>query len=377
MFDSDWIHPMRLSRSCLRATLVILSATVLFTGCGDSNSSKSQAKPAIAVTTVRTSPSTETLWVRTLGQTEGAQESEIRAQVSGTLQAITYKEGERVKAGDTLFILDDAPYVATLQSAKAAAKEARATLENATLDAARYEKLFKANAASKKQRDDALNAKRVAQAQLEKALANVSDAQVDVDRTRVKAPADGVASRAEVNLGALVNASSTLLAKLTQPENLRVKFQLSEKDLANNTVSLNNTVRLFDNSGKKIDAKLDYVSQQIDVSTATRALRATIAPNSGLVPGQLVSVQLALDTLPNVYRVTQRAVQQLPDGSYQVFVASDGKAHARAITVGSWHETDWIVFTGLNDGDEVIIDQLQRLRDGTAITVKVNSEAKP
>ena len=114
---------MRLSRSRLRATLLVLSATVLFgtqTGCGDSNSSKTQAKPAIAVTTVRTSPSTEMLWVRTLGQTEGAQESEIRAQVSGTLQAITYKEGERVKAGDTLFILDDAPYVATLSSAKAA-----------------------------------------------------------------------------------------------------------------------------------------------------------------------------------------------------------------------------------------------------------------
>jgi len=380
LLDSDWIHPMRLSRSRLRATLLVLSATVLFgtqTGCGDSNSSKTQAKPAIAVTTVRTSPSTEMLWVRTLGQTEGAQESEIRAQVSGTLQAITYKEGERVKAGDTLFILDDAPYVATLRSAKAAEKEARATLENATIDATRYENLFKANAASKKQRDDAIRAKKVAQAQLEKAIATVSDAQVDVDRTRVKAPADGVASRSEVNLGTLINASSTLLAKLTQPENLRVKFQLSEKDLANNTVTLENAVRLFNQQGKRIEAKLDYVSQQIDVATATRSLRATIAPNSGLVPGQLVSVQLAIDTLPNVYRVPQRAVQQLPDGSYQVFVASDGKAHARTITVGSWHETDWIVFTGLKDGDEVIIDQLQRLRDGAAITVKENSQAKP
>lgn len=371
---------MRFSSYRMRATLLILSATVLLgtqTGCGDSNSSKSQAKPAIVVSTVRTTPSTEMLWVRTLGQTEGAQESEIRAQVSGTLQAITYKEGDRVKSGDTLFILDDAPYVATLRSAKATEKEARATLENAIADAVRYEKLYKANAASKKQRDDAVRAKKVAQAQLEKAIANVSDAQVDVDRTRVKAPADGVASRAEVNLGALVNASSTLLAKLTQPENLRVKFQLSEKDLANNAVSLENVVRLFDANGKKIEAKLDYVSQQIDVATATRSLRATIAPNSGLVPGQLVSVQLALRTLPNVYRVPQRAVLQLPDGSYQVFVASEGKAHARAITVGSWHETDWIVFTGLNDGDNVIIDQLQRLRDGTAITVKEPSQSNP
>ncbi len=369
---------MRFTKSAVRLTALFLSGILLLgsqSGCGDSNKEAS-SKKALAVHVINAKATDELLWIETLGQVEGAKEVEIRAQVSGTLEKITYKEGEEVKEGQTLFILDDAPYEAALRTAKAGAAEARATLEKAELDAKRYEGLYKANAASKKQRDDAISARKIARAQLSQALAKVSDAQVDMDRTRVKATSDGVASRSEVNLGALVSATTTRLATLTQPDKLRVKFQLSERDFAGRTVGLTNTVRLYDATRKEIAATLDYVSRQIDVATSTRALRATIAAGSGLVPGQLVSVQLAIDTLKGVFRIPQRGVQQLPDGSYQVFTAVDGKVHPVTVKVGPWKDTDWIILSGLKEGDAVIVDQLQRLREGTAISVEEPSVSK-
>ena len=371
---------MQLTTSAVRLTAIFFAGFLALStqsGCSKFSDSKSSAAKSTPLTVhaIRATPTNEMLWVETLGETEGAQQVEIRAQVSGTLKDIAYTEGETVKAGQTLFVIDDAPYISVLHSAKAAVTEARASLEKAELDCTRYEQLFKANAASRKQFDDALSAKKIAQAQLAQAIAKQSDAQVDVDRTRVKAPNSGVASRSELNLGALVNASSTRLATLTQPEKLRVKFQLSERDLIGKSIQLSNPIRLYDANRREIQAKLDYVSQQIDVSTSTRTLRASVAENSALVPGQLVSVQLATEELSNVFRIPQKSVQQLPDGSYQVFTAVNGKVHPVSVKVGQWRDTDWIVLSGIKSGDLILIDQIQRLREGLAVTVEEISKA--
>ena len=365
-----WTFAVRLT-----ALLFAGSAMLGFLSGCDKEDSKPTATPesAIAVRAVDVRPTDEMLWIETLGETEGARQVEIRAQVSGTLKEISYKEGEPVRAGQTLFIIDDAPYKAALNAAKASVEQAKASVQIALLDYARYEKLLEANATSRKQFDEARSALRVARAQLKQAEAKESDARVAFDRTRVKAPSDGVAGRCELNLGALISANSTYLTTLTQPDNLRVKFQVSERDLAGHPITLTNPVRLYDASRREIAAKLDYVSRQMDTVTSTRTLRATVAPDSDLVPGQLVAVQLGVKKLSGIFRIPQKSIQQLPDGTYRVFTEQNGQARSVPVTVGNWKDTDWIVLTGLNAGDKVLIDQIQRLRDGLPISVTVET----
>ncbi len=366
---------MRIPTSAVRLTaLLFFSSAVLvsFTGCDKGGTKQAVASETpLTVRAVSATPTDEMLWIETLGETEGARQTEIRAQVSGTLKAITYKEGDTVRDGQTLFVIDDAVYEAALNAAKASVEQAVASEQIALTDYKRYEALLKANATSRKLFDDSKSALKVARAQLKQARAKKDDAQVAFDRTRVKAPSDGVAGRCELNIGALISANSTRLTTLTQPDNLRVKFELSERDLAGNPVTTESPVRLFDSSRREIAAKLDYVSRQINTATSTRTLRGVVAPGSGLVPGELVSVQLGLKKLTGVYRIPQKCVQQMPDGTYRVFTEQEGRVRSVPVTVGTWKETDWIILSGLKTGDKILIDQIQRLRDGLPVSVNV------
>lgn len=368
---------MRIPTSAVTLTaLLFFSSAMLvsFTGCDKGGPKQAVASETpLAVRAVSATPTDEILWIETLGETEGARQAEIRAQVSGTLTAITYKEGDTVRDGQTLFVIDDAVYEAALNAAKASVEQAVASEQIALTDYKRYEALLKANATSRKLFDDAKSALKVARAQLKQARAKQDDAQVAFDRTRVKAPSNGVAGRCELNIGALISANSTRLTTLTQPDNLRVKFQISERDLAGNPVTTDNPIRLFDSSRREIAAKLDYVSRQIDTTTSTRTLRSVVAPGSGLVPGELVSVQLGLKKLAGVYRIPQKCVQQMSDGTYRVFTEQDGRVRSVPVTVGTWKDTDWIILSGLKTGDKILIDQIQRLRDGLPVSVNIVS----
>lgn len=343
-----------------------LSLTLPLTGCKE----KSVAVPAkplpVSIVTVR--PSSEVQWAETTGIVEGKSESEVRAQVSGILKSITYREGDAVKAGQTLFVLDDAPYRAAFDSAAAAARQAKTLYEQAKREAARYEKLYTAQAVSHKALTDAVSTRDAAAASYSAAMATEEEARINLKRTRVKAAEDGIAGRADVNPGTLVTATSTLLATLTQPNDLRITFQASERDIAGGRITTTNSVRIFDAAGTSYPATLDYVARQMNTASATLTLRAKVEGKGKLIPGQIVRVQYAVATLNNVFRVPQRAVYQKPDGSYQVYVEKNGRARAVTVRVGNWKETDWVVLSGLADGDRVIVNQLQRMKDNLAVS---------
>lgn len=366
----------RLSVFCAAASTLML--TFALSGC-QKEATVVAERPPLTVATVTIAPKDEFRWIEALGETEGTDEAEVRAQVSGLLQKIAYKEGDRVKKGDTLFVIDPAPYKAALDAAVANRRQVQAQLAQDIREAGRYQKLFEVKAVSRKERDDAQSQVDIRKALLAAAQADEENARIDLDRTHVKATSDGLVGVSEVNVGALVTATTTLLAKITQPENLRIRFTVSERDLAGAKVELTNKVRLRMASGQMYDACLDYVATQMDTATATRMMRAKIpAQQSGVLPGQLVHVQLQTQTLKNVSRVPQQAVYQLPDGTYEVYVAKDGKALAKPIVVGTWADTDWIVLKGLEAGDKVIVDNLQRLRPGAKVVLKEQaSQAKP
>ncbi|MDO4936335.1 MAG: efflux RND transporter periplasmic adaptor subunit [Sutterellaceae bacterium] len=366
-----------MSKNCLLPRSGILYAAVctlmlagVLSGC-QKQATVAVERPPLTVQTVTIEPKDEYRWIEALGVTEGTAEAEVRAQVSGLLQKIAYKEGDRVKKGDTLFEIDPAPYKAALDAMIADRRQVQAQLKQDIREAARYQKLYEAKAVSRKERDDAQSQVDIRKALLASAKANEANARIDLDRTHVKATSDGLVGASEVNVGALVSETSTLLARITQPDNLRIRFTVSERDLAGAKIELTNKVRLRMADGQMYDAALDYVATQMDTTTATRMMRAKInAGEAGVLPGQLVHVQLQTQTLKNVSRVPQHAVYQLPDGTYEVYVAQDGKAVAKPIVVGNWADSDWIVLKGLNAGDKVIVDNIQRLRPGIKVVLK-------
>ena len=181
-------------------------------------------------------------------------------------------------------------------------------------------------------------------------------------------------SRSLVNTGSLVSATETLLATITQPEKLRVTFSVSETDIKNTTVTTDNKVRIRLNDSDMVEAKLDYVSPILSSTSATLNLRATLPETAELRPGQYVHVQLETKVLDNVCRVPQSAVLQKADGTYLVYLFDNGRARAVEVKLGTWKDRDWIVLSGLKAGDQVIVDQIQRLRDGSPVKIRTTED---
>lgn len=360
----------RLRKAARFLSLSVLGAGLVLTlgGC-QQKTAQQPPKKILKVSVITAQPAAGSQWIETLGHTEGVRQTEVRAQVSGILQNITYREGDRVKAGDVLFELDPAPYRAALDAAVAQRRQVASELVQDEREARRTAELFAARAASRKELDNALSSVAVRKSQLASARAAEQTARINLDRTRVTAPSDGLVGLARVNPGTLVTSTSTLLADITQPDALRVLFSAGEHDLAGNPIDLKNRVRLRLDSGKLIESRLDYVASQMEVTTATRAMRAVVPPEAGLLAGQLVHVQLEVKELPSVFRVPQRSVFQKPDGSHQVYLARNGRAVPVTVRVGNWQDTDWIVTGGLSAGDEVIVDNVQRLRNGAPVEV--------
>jgi membrane fusion protein (multidrug efflux system) len=362
-------------RGCGLAVACLLALGTL-SGCQEKKPTVSAAAPLIKVLVTEVHPSDEIMWSEQLGETEGREQAEVRAQVSGTLEKIAYEEGAWVEAGQTLFELDDAPYRAALNSAAASVRQLKAEYAQDQREAARYEKLFAMKAVSQKVFDDARSEAAITRAKLAIALANEQSARINLDRTRVKAPSAGIAGRALVNKGTLVSATSTLLANLTQPNQLRLVFHISEADLDGATITLANPIRVYDRNRVEYPAKLDYVAKSLDPASSTLAVRASVDGKGVLRPGQFLHAQLALRTLKGVYRVPQKAVYQKPDGTYQVYLEKDGRAEPVTVKVGSWRDTDWIVLSGLNDGDRVCVNQTQKLKPGIALKASLADDSR-
>ena len=220
--------------------------------------------------------------------------------------------------------------------------------------------------------DDAQSTRNQKKFQFEQAKADEKDAEISLGWTRVLAPASGYASRASLNPGSLIDASSSLLATITQHDDVRITFAPSDRDLGESKVTLESAVRVFTKNGKEIPAKLDYVAKSLDPSVGTRLMRAALSADHTVIPGEFVTVRLMVDVDKQAYRVPQKAVMQRPDGTYCVYVAADGKARLRTVTVGLWEGTDWIVRSGLKDGDLIITNQLLRLQEGSPIRLSAN-----
>jgi membrane fusion protein, multidrug efflux system len=379
--------PSRRGAACCACTLLVLG---VLAGCSkaspDATAAAAQAAPAaVAVKVAQVAPQSVPVRFDVVGQTEGAKQVEVRARVQGILQKRLYNEGDAVRAGQPLFQIDRAPFEVALAQAKGALAQDRAKEAQAKRDEARYKDLVSDKAVAQKDYDDALSAMQLEEAAVQQSSAKVSEAELNLSYTLVTAPVAGISGRALRSEGSLVttDAAGSLLTTINQVNPIWVRFSLSESDLAKVPGGrlprgVTPAVQLSLPDGTKFAGKgrLNFAATEIDTRLGTQQLRAEFAnPDQQLVPGQFVRVRITAGQRDNVFLIPQAAVLQTEKGYFVFVVDKEGNAAAKTVQTGEWVGSDWIILSGLDTGDRVIVDNLLKIRPGSPVNVSAQPAA--
>lgn len=363
-----------------------LTTLLLLPACqkkeGGAHAGAPPAMPPAAVTVQ--AAATETVQItRTLpGRIDAVRVAEVRARVSGILLEKTFKEGGEVKADDVLFKIDRAPLEAVKESAYAALVRAEATQFQADSQLARYKSLVGSNAVSKQQFDDAESAVRVADAEVNAAKAVLKTAELRLGYATVTAPISGRIGRASVTEGALVGEDeATLMATIQQLDPIYFDFTQSSADLIamhraaqsgqTKSVSDKGDAKLIleDGSEYPLPGKVLLSEASVDKSTGMVTLRAEFPnPDKLLLPGMFARVKVVQAVKENVVTVPQRAVKREASGAGSVMIVDDSNhAQVKMIQTAEAVGDKWVVSSGLNAGEKVIIEGLLKARPGAQV----------
>ncbi|APV51487.1 hypothetical protein BWI17_18390 [Betaproteobacteria bacterium GR16-43] len=330
------------------------------------------ASNAVQVTVKRMAFEKVPLSVDAVGRAEGSREVEIRARVTGILEKRLYEEGTTVPAGALLFQIDPAPYELEVQQARATLQQEKARTELAQAEANRLAPLVKDRAVSQRESDTAQSNVRTTAAGIAVAEARLKEAELNLSYTRVTAPIGGVTGRALKSEGSLVSttADASLLTTMTRVDPVWVRFSLAEPDFDRiRSTHRQAAVQLLAGDGTLVSDKgrLNFAASTIDNRTGAVELRAEF-PNPDLrwLPGQFVKVRV-LAGEQTAMLVPQAAIQQNEQSRIVMTVAADGKAAPRAVQTGSWIGSNMVITGGLKEGEQVIVDNLVKVRPGTAV----------
>ena len=364
------------SRHALFAVLACIVTLVASCGKESDDAAKKKAAggppPAIPVTVKQVQPQRVPITFETVGQAEGSREVEIRARVSGIVEKRTFAEGASVKAGTVLFLIDRAPYDIAAAQAKASLSQERAKQELAAREAERLKALVDTKAISQREYDEAQSNLKQSRAAIEGADAKLAEAQLNLSYTSVRAPISGITGRALRSEGSLVtvNTDTALLTTMTQVDPIWVRFSLATPDFdrirgSERTAHVN--IATEDGTTTASNGRLNFAASTVDPKLGTVQLRAEF-PNQRLtwLPGQFVKVQI-LAGEQQAFLVPQVAVVQSEQARSVWVVGNDGKAAMRTIQTAGWLENDWIVTGGLKAGEQVVVDNLIKMRPGVAV----------
>ena len=334
--------------------------------------------PAVGVLTV--APHTVALQTELPGRVEPQRVAQVRARVTGIVQQRLFTEGAEVRAGQPLFRIDAAPYQAALESAQAQLARAQANLAQATATAERYKPLAEAKAISQQEYANAAAAQKTAEADVAAGRAALLSARINVGYAQVTAPISGRIGRALVTEGALVSAAeATPLALIQQVGTVYVNFtqssaevlklrkalaagQLRRAPASPGTEAVTVRVVLEDGTELPRPGKLLFSDLTVDASTGQVTLRAEVPNPDGLVlPGQYVRVRLSQAELPAAVLVPQQAVTRSAQGDTVLLVGEGNKPGPRPVTLAGSQNGQWVVTSGLQPGDKVIVDGFQKM----------------
>lgn len=358
------------------------------TSCGGD---EEQAHHAPGVTVLTLKPQTIPLTGEFVGTTAGFREVEIRAQVSGILLKKDYTEGQIVEKGKRLFQIDPAPYQAALNQAKGTLAQAQARNYQAKLDNDRFIKLYKEDAVSKKERDDAVAAYRAAQGDLEAAKALVDNAEINLGYTTVTAPITGAVSEESFSEGNLINVGQTL-TNMVQIDPIYVNFSIPSTDALRYQDMMRKgllvpppdnrfdvDIKLSDGSMHTGQGTVNFIDPRVDLATSSIKARAQL-DNKGksILPGQFARVYMKGYVLKNILAVPKRAVLNTQDGPIIYVVNKDNIAEKRPFKMEMALNSDYILQEGASPNEKIILEGIQKVRPGGHVTiVEENKDSTP
>lgn len=365
----------------LPGLLTALVSVFLLSGCNNDATAQSPGKGqrAMPVPVVKVEPKDLPLSWEYPAQVSGLREVQIRARVSGIIEKRGFEEGAKVKKGQSLYQLDDAPYQTALIKALADEKAAEVRAKQATRDLARIEPLLESKAVSQLEVDNARSNQDLANANLAVAKARVREARLNVAYSKVQSPVTGYASRSMKDEGSLISGPQDLLTTVTQVDQVYVNFGIPEQDhraMKSGNLKMPEggklKVELLDNTGKALgmESKLAFQDVRVNPSTGTVDARSKVENKSeALSPGQFVRVRLSGAVQPNAITLPQRAVIQSPMGGKIVMtVSSEGTVAPRPVQVAQWEGDQWVITSGLQAGDLVLTDGYIKAQPGTPVT---------
>ena len=323
-------------------------------------------------------PTNQPVFEEWIGTLDGSVNAQIRAQVSGYLLRQNYAEGGRVKKGDELFQIDPRPFQAALDQARAKLAQDQAQADKTEQDVKRYTPLAKEQAISQEELDDAVQANLAAVAQIKADEAAMETAELNLGFTRVTSPIDGLAGLALAQIGDLLSPSSGLLTTVSTLDPIKVNFQISEQSYLDfwrhhavgSGAETNVELELIFADGSVFPRKgrFFFADRAVNPNTGTLQIEGLFPnPDYLLRPGQYGRVRAQTQTRTNALMVPQRAVNQI-QGAYQVAVvgATNG-VHLQAVRVGPQIGGGWLIESGVQAGDRVVVEGAQKVKEGTVV----------
>jgi RND family efflux transporter MFP subunit len=375
-------------RGALVARVVALASLA---GCGGP---QNQAPPPPEVMVAQVLHQKIIDWDEYTGRFQAIDTVELRPRVSGYIDRVLFREGQAVKKGDTLIVIDPRPYQADFDRAKANLALAKAQRELATLEAERVHKLKDSGAVSQEELDERVSALHQQEANVAAAQAAFDAAALNLSFTNVTAPVDGQASRAEVTRGNLVtggNNGGTLLTTIVSTDPMYVYFEGDEhaylryNELARagarpSSRNFANPVRvgLANEEGFPHEGRMDFVDNQLNVRTGTIRARAILDNKDGLfTPGLFARVQLLGSAERDAVLIEERAVGTDQTQNFVLVLGPENKVEYRPVQLGRGLRGLRIVTKGLNAGDIIVVNGLQRVRPGMQVTPKRTTMGLP
>jgi RND family efflux transporter MFP subunit len=369
-------------------SLGAILAGILATGCDQAQPQQKSAPPPPAVTVAQPAQHSIVEWDEYTGRFDAVETVDVRARVSGYLKEVHFKDGQAVKEGDLLFVIDARPFERTLEQAQAELLQARTKVDNANLDVARGKPLLERRIMSEKAFDDRANLLREAQAAFKVAEAKVKTAELDLSFTRMTSPLTGRISRNAVSVGNWVSAggmaNTTLLTTIVSQDPIHIYFDVSENNYIKYTrlaergttggaaeVGAQVEIELPDERGFPHKARLDFIDNRLDQGTGTLRARAVLPNKAGLFsPNMFARVRVAGSAPYAATLLPDDAIATDQTNKYVLAVAEDGTVSRRNIKLGPLFAGLRVVREGISADEWVITRGMQRARPGQSVTAK-------
>lgn len=362
----------------MQAITILIAASLLLAGCTDKQPAGRPAQGPVPVSVSEVKSAVAAYYEEYPGIVRALQEVELRAQVSGYITGIHFKEGDKVRKGQKLYSIDPQQSEASFNQAQANLAVQEANLQKAKQDVERYRELDKLDAIAKQQVDYAEAAYVSAKQQVEAARAAVNSVQTNVRYSTITAPFDGTIGISQVRLGTSVSPGQTLLNTISSDDPIAVDvvvdqsaiYRFTQMQAQAGAGMADSTFRLSINRQKyPHHGKLGFIDRAVNPQTGTITMRVEFPnPDYSLRPGMSGTLRVLSNTASNSITIPYKAVnEQL--GEFFVYVVNDGKVSQRKVRLGKQLGPDVIITDGLKAGETVVTEGVQNLREGSAVSI--------